>query len=1536
MTLVGCSRTELDRVDGPREYESTSDTTLRVQVQFNIELPELTPMSKALGETPTGDLTSMHIAVFGRSGYLKEYVEAQIQAPTANGKIGESTNRYTISATLALSENSERHIHFIGNGPDTMEYGQETDLIPNLLSPEGLGGYWQYVVVPGIKAKRNRDIYTADYLASHPDVDPDEFVINNGFFVLHDETAAYFADIPLIRNFSKIVVEDLAGCNFVTKSFAAVNVATEGSIAPYYSDGFIRNYQLQSYTDLKNVLKYPALLPLNAGFDNTAPPASSFENPRGRTDVAENIPASGNTPAVYGSVYMYERPVPDDDQKPTSVIIYGHFTDPDTEDGDDESGDYYYKVDLMDGSGYYPIYRNFKYRIQIQEILRPGALSPEDALRTMGSGDISADIATQSLTDISDGTSHILVSYMSKTLIHQYPHDTEQLTLLYKYVPDVDVDSNNDGEADWNNDLVANGGPVSITLQEIADNPIITGYSVADSDVNGFRAITITTSAPTGYLRTQYLQIKGTHTVTSTDSEGVTSTKTNALYRNVTFSMISTQIMTVTCSPSRLPKEIGEEITVNITIPKNLPSSMFPLVFNLEAENLSLTPDASKDNNNLPVYSGNSIYGTGKPAFHYIRTLSEDEYIRLSSTSTTTTVTIPCYFKTNKEESASAIRVIDEEGYFLPGNTEFRNMGMLYFSNLSFPNGVPKSTGSFTTFTFDFDTSDELPEKVYLKFENVRPTPTSGLSIITDTNDPHHGWYWYSPTGTNIADLLNGDPRRYSPIINLATTNATGIADVWIDSDEYDQEHLHYTVPATGISISPNTTQVLTLKVPGANTVDLAATVTPANSTDVVTWTSANTGIATEDENGHGTAVAVGTTTITATAGSVSASVSVQVRALNFSNQGFTLTDGGSTVTELPLGLKDVYFRFDYVSGYKYPVTFTLTGLTTQDNRLVDNHDGTFTFTPAQGDNSLTQYVHLKSTLRFSGVSANISQQYYDAVSNDTKSLTRPASFQIPQNAIYIRNASTGNPANFTTGSTSVYVNGSSARDYFASSTYSTSYLNSNAMTMTLSRFTIVDDDAPVYFWYRFYTNNSYYYADTSATLAELFDYIDGGQTYTLHFRIFVTGVTLNRTTANVAPGRTLNLVATVLPSGADDSSVSWSSSNSSVATVDNNGVVTVASNATVGSTATITVTTHEGGYTASCIVTVKRWAFTGGFSGTVLYGNGWPVTYTLTIPADDYEMPSGGIDIELALTNIIPDDSNITESGGKYYYHATSTGNKTLSFRTSGDRTGTVSVGLSHNDFNPATVTATRSYINIAAGKITNTAPEKGTYRNNRNTVNICTDENCTNVVASYTVNYITQNNTNSQTNYRAANFSSNPVDASKLLYFKMYSNNNQKYYYATLTAEELYNNGGNSTVTFSKQPPTKKEVTIETTSANYSTSSLSYTSDGITVAFSNLYEVQSDRLDMVNNSNVSISAPTGYHLETVQFNYYSSWGISYDPGSYSITNGGGSYNSGTWTASNKTTTSATIQMSGHDGVLGIGARRVAITSIVVVIEKN
>lgn len=82
---------------------------------------------------------------------------------------------------------------------------------------------------------------------------------------------------------------------------------------------------------------------------------------------------------------------------------------------------------------------------------------------------------------------------------------------------------------------------------------------------------------------------------------------------------------------------------------------------------------------------------------------------------------------------------------------------------------------------------------------------------------------------------------------------------------------------------------------------------------------------------------------------------------------------------------------------------------------------------------------------------------------------------------------------------------------------------------------------------------------------------------------IKVTGVTLDITALTLDVPQTATLKATVAPEDATDKSVTWASDNETVATVVD-GIVT----AVAEGTANITVTTTDGGFKATCVVTVR------------------------------------------------------------------------------------------------------------------------------------------------------------------------------------------------------------------------------------------------------------------------------------------------------------------------------------------------------------
>ena len=124
---------------------------------------------------------------------------------------------------------------------------------------------------------------------------------------------------------------------------------------------------------------------------------------------------------------------------------------------------------------------------------------------------------------------------------------------------------------------------------------------------------------------------------------------------------------------------------------------------------------------------------------------------------------------------------------------------------------------------------------------------------------------------------------------------------------------------------------------------------------------------------------------------------------------------------------------------------------------------------------------------------------------------------------------------------------------------------------------------------------------------------VTGGVTYK------VTGVSLDKTSLNLNPGKEGTLTATITPDNATNQNVTWKSSDTKVATVDNGLVTAVAEG-----TATITVTTADGGKTATCEVTVTQPAKT-------------PVT-SVTLDKTSLTLDVGGSDTLTA--TVKPDDA--------------------------------------------------------------------------------------------------------------------------------------------------------------------------------------------------------------------------------------------------------------------------------------------------------
>lgn len=160
---------------------------------------------------------------------------------------------------------------------------------------------------------------------------------------------------------------------------------------------------------------------------------------------------------------------------------------------------------------------------------------------------------------------------------------------------------------------------------------------------------------------------------------------------------------------------------------------------------------------------------------------------------------------------------------------------------------------------------------------------------------------------------------------------------------------------------------------------------------------------------------------------------------------------------------------------------------------------------------------------------------------------------------------------------------------------------------------------------------------------------------------VSVTGVTLNKTTLTLAIGGSETLTATVAPADATNQNVTWKSDKPEIATINANGKVT----GVAAGEATITVTTEEGGKTATCKVTVK--AATVAVTGVTLnkteltLAAGGSETLTATVaPADatnqkvtwESDKPEiASVDDNGKVTGVAAGEATITvttEDGGK------------------------------------------------------------------------------------------------------------------------------------------------------------------------------------------------------------------------------------------------------------------------------------------------
>ena len=642
-------------------------------------LPATRSLSDGDGDitaTPYLDPDMVYLVVCGGSQSIKYIRKAKLvdtienyEIPPDHYPLSEGdriTTLYRFKVQLELSDFG-RTVHILGNVDEnqliTGSYSYES--LPGMLSFDNKQAYWQRLYVPHIKAK-------TDPVTKEP-------IMENGSYVPDDETVSFFQYIPLIRNFAKIQVTN-ASDNFRLHSYAVIYYPERGSVVPFRSNEAVKEnsfdfnppsgyllsgYERSTFEELEDGINYLGNMPASVALSDVIPPASEFVDP-GTSDGRVLLYDANDAERGF---YIYERGVPTDRIGPTFIIVCGKF--------EDDDNWYYYRLDLMESkvednqtvSRYYPIYRNFRYNIQLHRISSEGVLTPEAAANSSGVEDISADVSMRHLSDISNGTTRLVVEpFMTKT--YSGPSEDGFYELYARFFNNVNSDAPNLDAAAVRVELepMADGGDNILILYDGNGNPVPSrGFffpsAATVGGVEGIRVIRFNTKEPGETTRTQKIKITG---------HNPGNQQSLRLYREVEITLQKKQELIVSCTDP-VPLVTNSPVVVDITIPAELPESTFPLEFIIEPEAGTLTPDTSKDIN-LPVASGRSIATDetafkDRPAYYFLRTLTWEEFSSLSAVGGERTFS--CYFKTNRPQSATTIWVYNE--YFSKASASFEN-----------------------------------------------------------------------------------------------------------------------------------------------------------------------------------------------------------------------------------------------------------------------------------------------------------------------------------------------------------------------------------------------------------------------------------------------------------------------------------------------------------------------------------------------------------------------------------------------------------------------------------------------------------------------------------------------------------------------------------------------------------------------------------------------------------------------------------------------------------------------------------------------
>ncbi len=496
-------------------------------IDASVDIPDaVTVDTRALGTV--ADLGQLHL-------YLIEFADAGDPAINPLTNVYEAREE-TLSGDevkfkVTIKNTSEgRILHLValpkGIKPDVV-YGPEAAVMTSITTGEGTDAYWRRLTYPNgySRATATGEIVPVENLKSS------------------------LTRVPLVRNFARIDVRTtLPASEFQVLGFKVMTTPVQGCVAPWNAS----THSFPEFLDADGKPRpYEELMQEYGGF---IPGDTFFENQIAGGDFT--------VPDDLSPKYIYETPVSRDHTM--CIIVKANWRG---------QGVCYYKLDLgkRQDSGVfvkYPVLRNYQYRLTITRAAAKGAASTQAAANGSTSNNLSFDFDTENLIKISDGTEVVEVSHATILITDD---KAQTLTFQYRYT------------SASNANQILNTG---VNVLDLVPGEVISKVSEPTVTKDGWVQYQLT-------LRPAQAEAKMQRFIVVKPSNGVGRTITLIshspwTYNNLVIVPGEHVNWSDKMTKGKVLNTVGARCTLFFDLPDDLPSSIFPMRFTLEAKGQNL------------------------------------------------------------------------------------------------------------------------------------------------------------------------------------------------------------------------------------------------------------------------------------------------------------------------------------------------------------------------------------------------------------------------------------------------------------------------------------------------------------------------------------------------------------------------------------------------------------------------------------------------------------------------------------------------------------------------------------------------------------------------------------------------------------------------------------------------------------------------------------------------------------------------------------------------------------------------------------